>query len=304
MAAICSPWLDALQGIIAVAGTFLLAFSLKTIRETDGNFNTMDPRPVSSRMWWGLGLISIAALPTILRALVGGCNLPSNHISPGAAGPVIGFISGWGLFEVTEFRRRTVQKGAVRASLLSELRQAEVTLAVIVVQRSWGAPDARRAVGEWRWLVDDGRKHFSLASIEVPAELAERTRGKTDDEIVSILRAMPPIGRNRAIKLSLPILESTLRGQTAAFSREEVDALGDINWQAYLFAEETYWINYWLQSSFTASEVNHPVITQNHNNSVEAYRKRAEFLLESIRRTTKLIESRLTSTFSLKRLYS
>jgi hypothetical protein len=75
-----------------VAGTYLLAISLKTAKETGGIFSTMDPHPFSSRFWWGLGLISVAAIPTIVRAFGDGCNVLSNQGSGDFVGPVVGFI--------------------------------------------------------------------------------------------------------------------------------------------------------------------------------------------------------------------
>lgn len=35
------------------------------------------------------------------------------------AGSIVGFVLGWGLFEVTEWRRRRIEKAAIRGALIS-----------------------------------------------------------------------------------------------------------------------------------------------------------------------------------------
>lgn len=47
-------------------------------------------------------------------------------------GPVIGFLSAWLLFELTERRRRQLAQQAMRRALLAELRQAELVLSGIL----------------------------------------------------------------------------------------------------------------------------------------------------------------------------
>jgi hypothetical protein len=60
-----SSWLTFVQAVIALAGTWLLAFGLKSLKETRG-FDTSDPQPLSWRFWGGLILLSAAALPPLI----------------------------------------------------------------------------------------------------------------------------------------------------------------------------------------------------------------------------------------------
>jgi hypothetical protein len=70
--AITEPdWIEATQAIVAVVGTWLLAFGLKKLRGLD----TMIPFPKSIRFWLGLILISLAAVPALARFVINRCPL-------------------------------------------------------------------------------------------------------------------------------------------------------------------------------------------------------------------------------------
>lgn len=71
-----SPWTASLQGLLALAGTWLLAFGLKTVRESKV-FDTSNPQPLAWRFWAGLSLLTLAAVPTML--------LPFAPVAPSAA---------------------------------------------------------------------------------------------------------------------------------------------------------------------------------------------------------------------------
>lgn len=73
-----SPWTASLQGLLALAGTWLLAFGLKTARESK-IFDTSNPQPLAWRFWAGLSLLTLAAVPTLL--------LPFSPAGPSAAQP-------------------------------------------------------------------------------------------------------------------------------------------------------------------------------------------------------------------------
>jgi hypothetical protein len=64
------PWLGFAQTGVGLVGTWVLAFGLKSIRETAGTFNTSDPHPVSWRFWVGLVLLTVAGLPNLLSPFV------------------------------------------------------------------------------------------------------------------------------------------------------------------------------------------------------------------------------------------
>lgn len=67
---ICShPLIPFAQGLLALVGTWTLAFGLKSVQESRG-FDTSKPHPMSYRFWVGLALISLAALPSLFGPLV------------------------------------------------------------------------------------------------------------------------------------------------------------------------------------------------------------------------------------------
>jgi hypothetical protein len=63
-----SPWIGFLQALLGLVGAWLLAFGLKSIRETKG-FDTSNPNPPSWRFWAGLVSLTLAAVPSLLLAL-------------------------------------------------------------------------------------------------------------------------------------------------------------------------------------------------------------------------------------------
>ena len=59
------PWFKFGQAIFAIAGTWLLAFGLKSVREPK-MFDTSKPHPISPRFWIGLILITVSLLPALV----------------------------------------------------------------------------------------------------------------------------------------------------------------------------------------------------------------------------------------------
>ncbi len=57
------------QGLAGIMGTWLLAFGLKSMKETQGSLDTSNPHPQSWRFWAGLILLTLAALPSLMRPL-------------------------------------------------------------------------------------------------------------------------------------------------------------------------------------------------------------------------------------------
>lgn len=66
---IFSPWIDSVQAIFAISGTWLLAFGLKSIREPNG-FDTSNPHPLSIRFWIGLIFLTLSILPSLVSSLI------------------------------------------------------------------------------------------------------------------------------------------------------------------------------------------------------------------------------------------
>jgi len=61
--------MTAIQAVLGLVGTWLLAFGLKSVRETR-TFDTRSPYPFSWRFWLGLILLSLAALPSVVAPFI------------------------------------------------------------------------------------------------------------------------------------------------------------------------------------------------------------------------------------------
>lgn len=87
-------------------------------------------------------------------------------------GGLLGFISGWGLFEIGEQRRRRIQQRTVREALKAELRNMEGVLNQMVCMFAWGADDPGRGVQEMRWYFSEGLKRSRLLDEPIPDHLS------------------------------------------------------------------------------------------------------------------------------------
>ena len=97
---------------------------------------------------------------------------------------VVGFASGWGLFELSEFRRRWMNRRAIRRSVVAELTSAEVVLSGTVFDLSVAADDLDRAATEFRWLKDYGG---------FPVAIPESAETLTDQQLKEVLRKQKKI---------------------------------------------------------------------------------------------------------------
>lgn len=64
-----SHWVTFLQAVLGISGTWLLAFGLKSIKES-GGFDTSNPQPLSSRFWIGLILLTLSLIPPLLLPFI------------------------------------------------------------------------------------------------------------------------------------------------------------------------------------------------------------------------------------------
>lgn len=60
-----SPWMSFTQAILAIAGTWFLAFGLKSVSEAGGH-DTSNPHPLSKRFWLGLSLLTLSIVPPLI----------------------------------------------------------------------------------------------------------------------------------------------------------------------------------------------------------------------------------------------
>ena len=79
-----SPWIGFAQAILVLVGTWLLAFGLKSVRESMA-FDTSNPSPRAWRFWVGLVVLSLAAVPSVLLPFTGPAPSQERSNVPAAA---------------------------------------------------------------------------------------------------------------------------------------------------------------------------------------------------------------------------
>src|SRR5258705_6014794 len=116
-------------------------------------------------------------------------------------GMIIGFLFAWGVFELTEHRRRKRAQAGVRRALVAELGQAELVLSAIVFNLSIGTDHVADAVQELRWILQLGAERILRAGVlDLTAEEIEALRhlqGQSDQGTAEILRTLSPGQRAR-----------------------------------------------------------------------------------------------------------
>src|ERR1700736_6645254 len=78
---------------------------------------------------------------------------------------IIGFLFAWGVFELTEHRRRKRAQAFVRRALVAELGQAELVLSAIVFNLSIGTDHVADAGQELRWVLQLGTERILRAGV-------------------------------------------------------------------------------------------------------------------------------------------
>src|SRR5215475_2671704 len=136
-------------------------------------------------------------------------------------GMIIGFLLAWGVFELTEDRRRRRAQAAMRRALMSELGHAELVLSTIVFNLSIGADNVGDAVPELRWFLRLGTERILRAGVlELTTEELEVMRhlqGLSDRGAAEILRTLSPPRRPRPlVELPMAVLDSVLANPPAS----------------------------------------------------------------------------------------
>ena len=119
-------------------------------------------------------------------------------------GMIIGFLFAWGVFELTEHRRRKRAQAAVRRALVAELGQAELVLSAIVFNLSIGTDHVADAVQELRWILQLGTERILRQERAHPGEqrvvereqpvraLRVRLFGKPETLPMTFVQVLPP----------------------------------------------------------------------------------------------------------------
>jgi hypothetical protein len=128
-------------------------------------------------------LIAVGLLVGIIYGLESKFQFLVPHVGT-LLGALLGFISGWGLFEIGEQRRRRIQQRTIREALKAELRNMERVLNQQVVRFAYGTIDPGRAVQEMRWFFSEGLQRSILLGDPIPACLSpEAILNLSDEEL-------------------------------------------------------------------------------------------------------------------------
>src|SRR5882672_7940390 len=137
-------------------------------------------------------------------------------------GMIIGFLFAWGVFELTEHRRRKRAQAGVRRALVAELGQAELVVSAIVFNLSIGTDHVADAVQELRWILQLGTERILRAGVlDLTTEEIEALRhlqGQSDEDTAEILRTLSPGQRARPL-LELPARPGLRACQSAGWVR-------------------------------------------------------------------------------------
>ncbi len=205
-------------------------------------------------------------------------------------GMIIGFLFAWGVFELTEHRRRNRAQAAMRRALVAELGQAELVLSAIVFNLSVGTDNVADAVQELRWFLQLGTERILRAGVlDLTMEELEALRhlqGQSDQGAAEILRTLSPGQRARPlVELRVPVLDSVLANPPVGFGHIEEQALRDARWHVQLLADEARNATEWLRlTCMTADHSDsHARVVTNLDRTREAYRRLAIVAVQMVR---------------------
>jgi len=142
-------------------------------------------------------------------------------------GILAAFASGWGLFELSEFRRRWTNRRAIRRSVLAELGSVEVVLSASLVDLYMAADDLDSAVVEYLWLRDKAK---------FPNPIPGTVKAVSAEQIKEVVKTAPKIRTWDAPDIPLPVLDGVLTGGVSGFSAREVTLLSEITRQIYFLS--------------------------------------------------------------------
>lgn len=203
---------------------------------------------------------------------------------PDYLGPILGFIVGWGLFELTDFRKRWIHRRNLRKALIGELKSVEVVLSATLITFSYGIADPSRAVAEMRWYHIEGRKR--RRDLSFPEELSQKMVKQTDEELGAFLKAQKLPYGNRPVNTPFPVLEGILSAQGVGLSEDDLQMLSDLQRQGHFLTRQTQLIDEYARMTFTVTDPrNLKKVFEAHENYVNIYRDRVEYALDVLRLT-------------------
>lgn len=204
---------------------------------------------------------------------------------------LVGFISGWLLFEVTERRRARLSQRELRRALVAELENAEVLASTCVCKYArfcQSKKDVAFVAREIRWFHEVGRQRMEAVGIlaDLP-DVSSELKSLSDDQLVALFSSTK---ETVGTKLIMPVLDRALAGQTFGFRANQIQALSMVRWQIYLLAQDAESMHEMLRLSFTVTdEKNHEIVLENHVQRSVAYAHRAQTLLRAMRTALELM---------------
>ena len=201
-------------------------------------------------------------------------------------GPVlVGFILGWLLFEVTEWRRARLARRELRSALVAELENAEILTSIAVIKYARlceRKEDVSFVAGEIRWFQDVGRHRMQdLGVLSVLRPIPSELKSLSDDQLITVFSS---IKETIGTKIIMPVLERALTGQILGFRANQIQVLSMVRVQAHLLEQDVEMMHELHRLSFTVTdENNHRIVVENHDQRVASYALRAQILLRAIR---------------------
>lgn len=211
-------------------------------------------------------------------------------------GTVIGFLTAWGVVQLTDRRRRTLTQTATRRAVVAELRHAELVLSSIIVNLSIGTDSVADALRELKVLLEIGTERMlRIGVLDLTAEQLEALRhlhGVSDQGAGEILRTLWPAQRARPLKVQVLVLDTVLANPTHGFRDVELQALSAIRWQVHLLADEARLADQWLPLASTTADPDTPGRAEVTFEGPQAsYRRRAMVAVRMIRDALGLLKA-------------
>lgn len=198
-----------------------------------------------------------------------------------SAGALAGFALAWILFELTEWRKRIIQRNAIRQALRAELRNAEGLLNQLVTRYAVGVGDKETAVKELRWLLTEGWSSRGRLS-EMTTEQQRNLVSKSDEELWDFLSRSGWKLRTVEVPIPLPIVQAVLSSPIAGLSAVEIERLAALNWQSHLLGTQARWMEHYQDLTFTDLGENYETVVINLKGAQEWYGKRAGYMLKYV----------------------
>jgi len=193
-------------------------------------------------------------------------------------GVLVGFASGFVLFELQEWRRRASHAETLRRALSGELLRVEHVLRTLVVEWSLGQPPTPEMVREMRTLLTEGKIWGDEGLPAVPASALN-----DDKQLAAVFRIGKAREFNIASEFTAPVLDAVLAAPPPGWSAERLRRLSWVRWQLHVLNEDGRQMEVWLRASTTVPEHNLAIAVANHGKAADGYRRRVPFVLVRVR---------------------